>query len=382
MVWRATRWRVRSSGDAVSDVLVIGGGIVGAAITERLVRDGCTATLVERGGIGREASYAAGGLLTPVHPWNYPASMLQLDAESLGLWPDLVERLRRETGVDVELRRTGLLTLIVTDDDEAEADRRVAWKRERGERVERLSASEAGDLEPSLHPETRGALYLPDLAQVRNHRVAPALAAAAAKAGADVREQTTVLGLLRENGRVVGARTTAGDLRAEHVVLAAGAWSGGLLGDRAPPAARTRPARGQILLLRARPGELQHMVLAGDQYLVPRADGHVLAGSTVEDVGFDRQVTVSGLRRIAASIERMAPGLASAPVETAWAGLRPDTPDHLPVLGHVEPGLIAATGHYRSGIMLAPVTAEIVRELVAGEGRRDLSPFDPHRASG
>jgi glycine oxidase len=364
----------------VRDVLVIGGGIVGTAIAERLARDGMSVTLAERGAIGREASWAAAGLLTPVHPWNYPESMLALDAESLEMWPDLVKRVRHEVGIDLQLRATGLVMPIETDEEAAEAERRVQWKRDHGENAELLDADAAREAEPTLRDDVRGALLLPDLAQVRNHRAAPGLAAVAAKHGAEVLDDTAVLRLLHQGGRVAGARTTRGDVRAKTTVLAAGAWSGALLGDGAPAAVHTTPARGQILLLRTRPGELRHMVLGGDgAYLVPRADGRVLAGSTVEYVGFDRSVTVAGTSKVAASIERLTPSLADAALEGTWAGLRPDTPDHMPVMGEIEPGLIAATGHFRSGIMLAPVTAEIVREILRGEAKRDLAEFDPKR---
>jgi glycine oxidase len=132
-----------------------------------------------------------------------------------------------------------------------------------------------------------------------------------------------------------------------------------------------------MLLLRAEPGALRHMVLAGGQYLVPRTDGRILAGSTVEYAGFDASVTAHGRASIGAAVARMTPSLAAAPVETSWAGLRPDTPDHLPFLGEVRPGLVAATGHFRSGIMLAPVTAEIVRDAIDGRARGDLAPFAP-----
>jgi glycine oxidase len=363
------------------DVAVVGGGIVGAAIAERLARDGRRVTLIERGAIGREASWAAAGLLTPVHPWNYPEPMLRLDAESLALWPDLAARLLAETGADVELRHTGLLSLIDSDEDESEADRRVAWKRAHGEQASRLTRGEALAREPLLAPSIRGVLWLPDLAQIRNHRAAPALAAAAARRGATVLERTPALDFVESGGRVTGVRTPSGDVAAGIVVVAAGAWSGALdaRGPR-PPSLVTAPAKGQMLLLRAEPGALRHMVLASGQYLVPRADGRILAGSTVEDAGFDTSVTAGGLASIGAAVARMAPSLAGVPVETSWAGLRPDTPDHLPILGEVRPGLVAATGHFRSGIMLAPVTAEIVRDVIDGRPRRDLLPFAPSAA--
>lgn len=361
------------------DVLVVGGGIVGAAVAERLARDGLAVTLVERGEIGRESSWAAAGLLTPVHPWNYPEALLRLDAESLLLWQPLAERLREETGIDVEFRRTGLLSLIESEDDVREAARRIEWKLARGERAERLSGEDARRIEPLLPPELLGAILLPDLAQIRSHRAARALVHAAALQGARIVERTTVLSLLDEDGRVAGVATEAGPIRAGTTVLAAGAWTGALLGASCPRALRTVPCRGQMLLLRTTPGTLRHMVLSQGEYLVPRADGRVLAGSTAEHVGFDASVTAAGLASIGAAVRRMAPALAAAPVERTWAGLRPDTADHLPSIGRVRDGLIAATGHFRSGIILAPVTAELVRDVVQGHTRPDLAAFDPGR---
>lgn len=364
---------------AHTDVLVLGGGVIGTAIAERVAREGLSVALVERGAVGAEASWAAAGLLTPVHPWRYPESLLRLDAASLALWGPLAERLLDEIGIDVELRRPGLLSLIESDDDEREADRRVAWKHAHGERAERISAAAARHLEPLLSSSIRGALLLPELAQVRNHRAAPALAAAAIRRGARVLEHTAAHAILVEDARTVGAVTDAGAIRAGVTVLAAGAWSGSLFGAGCPDALRTVPCRGQMMLLHAAPATLRHMVLAGGEYLVPRSDQRILAGSTVEDAGFDRSVTAAGLASIGAAIARMAPALATASVERTWAGLRPDTPDHLPSIGWARPGLIAATGHFRSGIMLAPVTAEIVLDLVRGRPRPDAAPFDPLR---
>lgn len=363
-----------------TDVLVVGGGLVGTAVAERLARERIPCTLVERGTVGAEASWAAAGLLVPVHPWKYPAPLLALDDESLRLWEPLAARLLEETGVDVEFRRTGLLSLVESDDDEAEAERRAGWLRARGRTVERLDGDTARREEPLLSPRVRGALFLPDVAQIRNHRAAPALAAAASRLGARILEHTTVLSLVEEEGRICGARTDAGTIGAQTVVLCAGAWSTSLLPPgHVPPALRIVPSRGQMMLLPAAPGALRHMVLGSGDYLVPRRDGRILAGSTVEHVGFDRSVTPGGLAQIGAAVARMTPALAQARIERTWAGLRPDTPDHLPVLGEVRPGLLAATGHFRSGVMLAPVTGEIVLELLRGGSQRDLSPFLPWR---
>lgn len=362
------------------DVIVVGGGIVGAAAAERLARGGAKVTLLERGRIGGEASWAAAGLLTPVHPWRHPETLLRLEAESLRMWPEAAARVA-DAGFDLELRRTGLLALVESDDDARECDVRLAWLRGHGERCERLDAAALRAAEPAVAASVRGALHLPDLMQIRNHRAAPGFAEAARRAGAAVVEGRGVRALAESAGRVTGVVTDDGaTLAAGEVVLAAGAWTGALLGASCPPALRTVPCRGQMVLYRTAPGTVRHMILSSGDYLVPRSDGRVLAGSTVEWVGFDAATTAPGIAGIRAAAARMVPSLAGADVEMSWAGLRPGSPDELPSIGRVRPGLVAATGHFRSGIMLAPVTAELVADIVEGRGAAEIArPFDPLR---
>jgi glycine oxidase len=362
------------------DVLVIGGGIVGAAIAWRLTKDGLAVTLLEKGEIGRESSWAAGGMLTPVHLAEYPPALVGICGASLALYEPLCREVAAASGIDPEYRVTGLL-LVVTDDAGDEAARELeAWKRERNQPVERLSRDEAVAAEPNLTPHLRRALRLPDIAQIRNNRMAVALAESAKRKGADIRANSPVTGFLRVPGRVTGVKTPRGDIYAGTTILAAGAWSHELLLPLGLDL-KIKPIKGQILLAGGPPDFCRHMILDGESYLIPRADGRILVGSTLEDVGFDKSVILGTIGDLAERGARLMPELAKLPMVTSWAGLRPGTPDRLPYLGKGPmDGLIVATGHYRNGILLAPITAEIVADLLAGQSSGvDLTPFDPLR---
>jgi glycine oxidase len=362
------------------DVLIVGGGIVGSAIAWRLAKDGLVVTLLEKGPIGREASWAAGGMLTPVHLAEYPPALAGACGASLALYEPLCREIAPLSTTDPEYRVTGLL-LLVTDDAGDEAARMLeAWKRERGQPVERLTREEAIEQEPQLSPHVRRALLLPDIAQVRNNRMAVALCEAAAKKGAEIRPNTPVSGFLRVPGRLNGVKTPRGDVYAGTTVLAAGAWSADLVRPLGLDL-QVRPVKGQMLLAAAPPGFCRRMILDGESYLIPRADGRIVIGSTLEDAGFDKTVTLDAVGDLAARAARLMPELGRLPLETSWAGLRPATPDRLPYIGRgALEGLIVATGHYRNGILLAPVTAEIVADLLAGQPPPiDLAPFNPLR---
>jgi glycine oxidase len=255
-----------------------------------------------------------------------------------------------------------------------------AWKREHHQPCRRLSREEALALEPRLTPSLLGALHLPDIAQVRNNRMAVALAEAAAKKGAEIRPGTPVTGFLRVPGRVNGVKTPRGDVFAGTTVLAAGAWSPEVLRPLGVELA-VRPVKGQMLLAAGTPDFCRHMVLDGESYLIPRADGKILIGSTLEEKGFDKSVTLDAVGSLADRGARLMPEIASLPLAASWAGLRPATPDRLPYLGRAPvDGLLLATGHFRNGVLLAPITAEIVADLLAGQSSSvDLTPFDPQR---
>lgn len=362
------------------DVLVVGGGIVGVAVAYRMALEKLRVVVVERGDVGGEASWAAGGILTPVHLAEYPTPLAALCSASMKLYPGLLEQLRALSSIDPEYRVSGLLVVWRDEAGEEAARSLEDWKRRHNQPVERLSREEALARQPGLNPDIRGALLLPDIAQVRNHRLTAALAEAAARLGAEIRPATPVTGFLRVPGRVTGVKTPRGDLYAETVVLAAGAWSAELARSVGLDL-RVRPVKGQMLLAEAPPGFCPHVLLEGETYFVPRADGRLLIGSTLEDAGFDKSVTLQGVGDLARRAAEILPDSRRLPLVRSWAGLRPATPDRLPYLGRAPlEGLFVATGHFRNGILLAPVTAELVADLIQGRTPQiPLEPFSPAR---
>lgn len=362
------------------DVVVVGGGIIGCAVAWRLAGEGLSVCIVEKGEVGRESSWAAGGILTPVHLADYPTALASLCEASQALYPDLVREVATASGLDPEFRTTGLLLAYSDSGTEAEVARLEAWRRDQGHPVDRLSAEEVRTREPGIGPSIRGALLMADIAQVRNHRLTAALARAARRRGAEIREATSVTGFLRVPGRVNGVRTSKGDVYAGTTVLASGAWSN----EVARPLGldlKVRPVKGQMIVLAGAPELCRHIILDGAHYVIPRADGRILVGSTVEEAGFDKTVTLDAVTLLGRRAGELLPAASRLPFVASWAGLRPATPDRLPYLGAAGmEGLVVATGHFRNGILLAPVTAELVAEIVTGrEPSLPLDPFSPLR---
>jgi glycine oxidase len=363
-----------------ADVLVVGGGVIGCAVAWELARAGLAVTLVERGAPGGEASSAGAGMLVPQSESSATSPMLALGLASKALYADLASELRERTGVDVEYETAGDLHCFLDEGDEAVGRAAWAWQREAGLKAELLSPADALALEPDLAPEVRGALFFPEGHWVNNPRLVAALASAAALEGARfLTGEATAL--LRQGARVGGVRVGEERLQAGAVVLAAGAWSGQLAataGLHLP----VGPVRGQIACLEGIPRRHRHLLHVKDHYLVPRASGEILIGASVEWVGFAKQVTADYVRSALDAAIRLAPALGQLPLKATWAGFRPWAPDERPVLGGWPglEGLVLATGHFRNGILLAPITARLVREvLVDGTPSLDLAPFRPDR---
>jgi len=302
--------------------------------------------------------------------------MLTLGVASLALYPEWVARLREETGIDPEYQADGILYLALTDAEERALASRARWQRRAGFAVERIDAGTVYVLEPGLRRGVRSAVRFPDDHRLDNVRLTRAAVLAARRDGVEIRSGVSVRALDVDGGRVRGVATASGRIAAGAVVNAAGAWAAGL----APPqrTVPVRPVRGQMVVLTLPRPPFAHAIYSTAVYLVPRRDGRVLAGSTYEEAGFDKRVTGEALGRIVARALRLAPALADATFTAAWAGLRPGTPDNLPILGR-DPdvdGLFYATGHYRNGILLAPITARAVAALVLGRRTSyDLRPF-------
>jgi len=281
------------------------------------------------------------------------------------------------TGIDIGYVKSGVLAVALTEDDERALGTRRVWQTARGMRVEALTGDAARVREPALGPAVHGALLFPDDAQVNARSLARAFSQAAAAAGARFLQGRYVRRVCIEGGVATGVELDGETLRAGTVVVAAGSWSG-LVEGAGVPASVVRPARGQLVSIETRPPLFRHVLsVHGRGYLVPRRDGTVIAGSTVEMVGFRKEVTVAGLAEILGLARVLVPGLADAPVIDSWSNFRPFTEDHLPVLGPTAVrGLVLATGHYRNGILLAPVTAQAIADLIAtGDAGIDLTPF-------
>jgi glycine oxidase len=365
-----------TSENRATDVAVIGGGIMGCAVALRLCQRGLGVTVIERGIPGAEASSAAAGILGPQMEAEGPGPLLELGLKSRALYPALAAELRDLTGIDVGYDRSGVLAVAFDEAGEAALSARRAWQLARGLRVDSLSGEAARAREPALGPAVRAALAFNDDAQVVARELARAFSQAAAGAGARFLTGRYVRRVLIDNGAVTGLELDGDVLPAATVVVAAGSWSGLVEGAGVPPAI-VRPARGQLVSIETRPPLFRHVVSAPGGYLVPRRDGTVLAGSTVEMAGFRKEVTVGGLAAILTMARTVIPALADAPVTGSWSNFRPFTEDHLPVLGATAVrGLVLATGHFRNGILLAPVTAHAIAELIAtGKASIDLAPF-------
>lgn len=360
-----------------ADVLIIGGGIIGCSIALELSHAGVRVVLLERDRIGCEASGEAAGMLAPQAEGLPPGPFLDLCLKSREMFAPLQEMLQEETGIDIEYIRSGILHLLFTEEDIAHGKRMLEEQRVRGLTVEWWDRQQVLEAEPHVTPEIHGALYLPDDHQVQNARMVRALALFGARQGVEIVEGSPVTGLVRDRDRVIGVRSVTETYHAGKVVIAAGAWSGGigeLLGREIP----IQPARGQLLSLGTQGDLCRHILYAGKGYLTPWPNGEVVVGSTVEFVGFEKAVTVAGMEELLTLAKHLVPTVGSRPILRAWSGFRPWTPDELPYLGVVPnaPGLYIASGHGRNGILLAPVTGHLMSELLRGdEPSLPLTPF-------
>ena len=305
-----------------------------------------------------------------------------LCCESRDLYPLFAAELLEETGVDIELERTGTLDLAFADEDAVKLKTRYEWQRSQAMSVEHLTAEQVLELEPNISPNVREALLFPNDWQVENRKLVTALRHYAELNGIQTIENTLVTRIIIENGKGSGVETNNGTFAADTVVIATGAWTSLIeLGETNAPV-KIEPVRGQILAFRPRVPMLKHVVYSSSGYLVPRVDGRILAGSTTEHVGFDTTTTSEAAERLKQIAIEIAPGLAEYEPDDHWSGLRPFAADGLPVIGDLPgiDGVFVATGHYRNGILLAPLTARIAADrLVNGISTRNAYVFGPSR---
>jgi len=365
-------------------VIVVGAGIAGAAVALALRRRGLEVVVLERSGPGGgepgpAATGASAGMLAPQYEAHGRGPVLDLAVASRRRHPEFLRRIESLAGVDLGLREDGMLVPAFTPAEEEAAKEAVGWQRDMGLEARVLPADEAAALQPGVTPEARCWTWLPGEAWLDTQRLAGALVPALDAAGVAIRAPTEVAGIVLRGGRLRGVALEDGtSVEAERVVLAAGSWTGRLAD--LPREVPVRPVRGQVLRYAARGAPLLRRLVAGHggRYLVPRPDGGILAGSTMEEAGFAAKVTGEGTRRVAEGAERLLPAMRTCPVERSWAGLRPLSRDDVPILGPDPevPGLHYATGYGRNGILLAPEAGELVAALVAGEEPpADPAPF-------
>ena len=361
------------------DAVVAGGGLIGCAIALELAQNDLRVALFDSREPGREASWASAGILSPAPESPAMIATVEIGKASLAMYPAFIEQVEEQSGIDTGFRTNGTMTALLSRHAREELSTIIALNRGLGLKAEALSAQEARDMEPALSEEVDAAVLRPDEACVDNRLLAKALLEAAKRTGVEIHAGTGVQTIWKEGSQCRGVIVRGEKFAAKHTIVAAGAFSAQIAGveEYAP----VRPAKGQMVSVRCDAARIERVLWAERIYIVPRNDGRILCGATVEHVGFDKSVTAGGVHaNLNAAIE-LAPVLATARVEETWAGLRPDTPDHLPILGSTDiDGLMIATGHYRSGVLLTPITARLMGELVLEKTpSMDCEKFSPLR---
>ena len=364
------------------DAAIIGGGLIGAAIAFELAGENLRVALFDKQEPGREASWAAAGMLSPAPDGPAALPLVPLAKQSLRLYPQFVEAVESASGQTTDYEFKEVLHLFFAPEDERDRDALVWEYGALGIAAEPLEAAAARKMENSIGSLVHSAALLRE-AVVDPRLLTQAVLAAAGARGVAIRAGTKVTRLLRVGAKCAGVAAGGEEIQARHVIVAAGSFSASISGGDGDFAryAPTVPVRGQMLALRAEGLRLRHVVRSHRGYLVPRRDSRIIAGSTLEDAGFAKLVTPEGVRKIREASIEMIPALAKAEIVERWAGLRPGSPDELPILGPTDiEGLLIATGHYRNGILLAPVTAKLVREwVVLGKTSLDAKVFSPLR---
>ncbi|MBF0281815.1 MAG: glycine oxidase ThiO [Zetaproteobacteria bacterium] len=365
-------------------VVIVGGGIIGCLTACYLKQRGASPVVVEKERMGQESSWAGAGILCPIQPWLYPDEFSHLINASLALYPALRDQLEAATGISIEWQQSGLIAPFFDFDRSDDYHAALNWSARLGWKVESLTPEAAVAQEPMLSRDhlTR-ALHWPDVAQLRNPRLLKAVRAWMEQLAIPIHEGRDVIHIEEKNNQSISVQTRDGQsLEAEHVLMACGSWSGDLaarIGFQLP----VQPVKGQIVLLKDHPGLMKHIVKHESIYFVPRRDGRILAGASLENVGFQTGNTVRVVSKILSDIQRVASGLLDVEIEQQWMGFRPGSPDGMPYLG-IVPGferLWVASGHYRNGVALAPITATAMSQrILTGDADIDLAPFSLQRS--
>jgi len=361
------------------DAVVAGGGLIGASIALELACAGMKVAVFDAQEPGREASWASAGMISPAPESVAMNTLLPMSLASVRLYPEFIERAEKLSGRAVGYRKDGALDILPQGEAEQEIEEALAAHRAAGLQAELLSGAEAREIEPALNGEVHAAIHRPDEASLDNRAFTEATLEAARRTGAEIFSRNGAKGLWKDGKSCKGLRLETGRVEARWTIIAAGCFSARIEGVAAY--APVTPAKGQMAALRCASVNLKKDLWSDHMYLVPRNDGRIIAGSTVEYEGFDRSVTAAGIKKILSGAIALVPALETARIEETWAGLRPDSPDHLPILGPTDlEGLLIATGHFRSGILLTPITARLICEWVTAQKVSvDWEPFSPLR---
>lgn len=358
------------------NVIVIGAGIIGLATAEHLLLQGAKVTILERNKTGQEASWAGGGILSPLFPWDYSDAVTNLTGYSTSQFPAWISVLRETSGIDPEYEVSGMLILPPYDEEAAQR-----WCLMRGIRLERHKISDI----PSIHNDNANdakktqdhVLLLPDIAQVRNPRLLRALRSRVELLGGKIIENCTVTQLRISHRQIQSVVSTCGELTADYYMICAGAWSREIMGNYALNL-NIKPVKGQMLLFKFDAPPVSSIVVRNDIYLIPRRDGHLLIGSTLEDVGFDKQATIAARDYLLERAKAILPSLEEMPIKRHWSGLRPGSLENTPTIGRhpVIRNLMINSGHFRYGVTMAPGSAEILSNELTGAAQPiDTTPY-------
>lgn len=345
------------------DAAIAGGGLIGASIALELAEAGLTVAIFDAREPGREASWASAGMISPAPENADMIPFVPMSLDSVALYPDFIRRVEELSGSNVGYKKNGALDVLLDGNIEQELSTIIALQHGVGLKAQALNGEQARKMEPPLTDDTQAAIFREDEAALDTRALIAATLKAAVRKGVEIFAGNGAKALWKTGSRCKGLLLEKGQVEAKWTIIAAGCFSARI--DGVAPYAPVFPAKGQMIALRCESVELQHILWLEHKYLVPRQDGRIIAGSTIERTGFDHDVTAGGVQQILREVMKMVPALENARIEETWAGLRPDSPDHIPIIGPTDvDGLLIATGHFRSGVLLAPVTARLIREWV------------------
>ncbi len=353
-------------------IIVIGASISGMMSAHELLLAGAQVTLIERQQTGRESSWAGGGIISPLYPWRYADAVNLLASNSQKAYPALAAQLAENTGIDPEYLISGLL--ILAPDETRTA---VSWAQQWQVELQQLDRQQMYDIETTLKSPVEEGLWLPQVAQVRNPRFMKALHKELENLGANFILESPVTGFEHKGANITAVKTADRHYSADNIIVCCGAWAAEMLRDTMPQP-KIEPVRGQMLLFKTKPGTVKRITLWDSHYTVPRKDGRVLFGSTIEHTGFIKETTREAADLLHQCAIDLYPQLADYPIEHHWAGLRPGSPGGVPYIGrHPEyTNLFINAGHYRNGVVLAPASAKLVADLVLRrETEIDPAPY-------